>query len=384
MRKNYDVVIVGGGIQGLSLAYYLARDGLRRIAVFEKSYLGSGASGRNGQMIRSAFGSKEWIRLWDKSLRLWENLAHELNYNVMFTRHGYLVLATAPEQLELFRTNSKRQQDFGLKTCLLDAQEIVKLIPAINPDLVAGGNLQLNGGVARHDAAIWAYTKAARNLNVDIFPFTEVVDIVLKSGVVQGVRTSRGDVETRIVVNAAGAHDRRIAAMAGLDLPSQIYTNEIMVTEPIKPFLPIAVSVPGLMAYMHQSTRGEFVGGAERENKPPGNSMKSSLAGIRDIVRKYVRLYPGLAGVKLMRQWVGIISITEDHSPILGPVPEIQGFILSVGWGGYGFMGGPGGGKSLAEFILNGEVPPEIRPFNLERFKTGDLVEETAILSEVL
>jgi sarcosine oxidase subunit beta len=246
---------------------------------------------------------------------------------------------------------------------------------------VAGGNLQLNGGVARHDATIWAYAKAARNLNVDIFPFTEVVDIVLKSGVVQGVRTSRGDVETRIVVNAAGAHDRRIAAMAGLDLPTQIYTNEIMVTEPIKPFLPIAVSVPGLSAYMHQSTRGEFVGGAERENKPPGDSMKSSLAGIRDIVRKYVRLYPGLAGVKLMRQWVGIISVTEDHSPILGPVPEIQGFILSVGWGGYGFMGGPGGGKSLAEFILSGEVPLEIQPFNLERFKTGALVKDTALLS---
>lgn len=381
MRKNYDVVIVGGGIQGLSLAYYLARDGLSRVAVFEKSYLGSGASSRNGQMIRSAFGSTEWIRLWDKSLRLWENLAHELNYNVMFTRHGYLVLATAPEQLELFRINSKRQQNFGLKTSLLDAQEIVKLIPAINPELVAGGNLQLNAGVARHDATIWAYTKAARNLNVDIFPFTEVVDIELKSGVVQGVRTSRGDVETRIVVNAAGAHDRRIAAMAGLDLPSQIYTNEIMVTEPIKPFLPIAVSVPGLRAYMHQSTRGEFVGGAERENKPPGNSMKSSLAGTRDIVRKYVRLYPGLAGVKLMRQWVGLISATEDHSPILGPVAGIEGFILSVGWGGYGFMGGPGGGKSLAEFILSGEVPPEIRPFNLERFKTGALVKETALLS---
>ncbi len=269
MRKHYDVVIIGGGIQGLSLAYYLARDGSQRVAVFEKSYLGSGASGRNGEMIRSAFGSREWIGLWDKSLHLWENLAAELGFNVMFTRHGYLVLATNPVEFESLKKNRKTQQELGLTTSLLDAENVTRLIPAINPDIVAGGLLQKNGGFARHDAAIWGYAAAARRLKVDIFPFTEVSDIVVKSGRVQAVKTSGGEVETRTVVNAAGAHDRRISQMVGLELPTVAHRIEIMVTEPLKPFLLKAVSAPGLLCYMHQSARGEFIGGAERDDFVP-------------------------------------------------------------------------------------------------------------------
>ena len=380
MRKNYDVVIIGGGIHGLSLAYYLARDASLRVVVFEKSYLGSGASGRNGEMIRSAFGSRQWIGLWDKSLRLWENLAAEVDFNVMFTRHGYLVLATNNEELEGLKQNLNPQHERGLATSILEADAVTRRIPAINPEMIAGGLLQTNAGFARHDAAIWGYAQAARRLNVDIFPFTEVTDIVVKADVVQALKTSGGDVETRTVVNAAGAHDRSIAEMVGLKLPTETHRNEIMVTEPLKPFLPLAVSAPGIMLYMHQSARGEFIGGGEREDFAPSGSMKNSIGTTCAIASKYVRLFPRLAGVRMMRQWAGLISLTPDHAPIIGPVPEIEGFILSVGWGGYGFMGGPGGGKALAEYILSGEVPPEIRPFNSERFKTGELVKEPAII----
>jgi sarcosine oxidase subunit beta len=382
MRKHYDVVIIGGGIHGLSLAYYLARDGSQRVAVFEKSYLGSGASGRNGEMIRSAFGSRQWIGLWDKSLQLWENLAAELGFNVMFTRHGYLVLATNNEEFEGLKQNLKTQHELGLKTAILDAEEVLRLIPAMNPDMVAGGLLQTNAGFARHDAAIWGYARAARRLNVDIFPFSEVTDIVVKSGSVQAVKTSGGEVETRTVVNAAGAHDQRIAQMVGLELPTAVHRNEIMVTEPLKPFLAKAVSAPGMLCYMHQSARGEFIGGAEKDDFVPSTSMKNSLGTTCAIASKYVRLFPRLAGVRMMRQWAGLISLTPDHAPILGPVPEIEGFILSVAWGGYGFMGGPGGGKALSEYIFSGKVPPEILPFNAERFKTGELVIEPAIIKK--
>jgi sarcosine oxidase subunit beta len=380
MRKHYDVVIIGGGIQGLSLAYYLARDGSRRVVVFEKNYLGSGASGRNGEMIRSAFGSREWIGLWDKSLQLWENLAAELGFNVMFTRHGYLVLATNPEEFEGCRRNKETQQEFGLATSVMDAEDVTRLIPAINPDMVAGGLLQTNAGFARHDAAIWGYAQAAQRLKVDIFPFTEVTDIVVKSGRVQAVKTSRGDVETRTVVNAAGAHDQRISQMVGLELPTLAHRVELMVTEPLKPFLPKAVSAPGLLCYMHQSARGEFIGGAERDDFVPSTSMNNSLGTTCAIAKKYVRLFPRLAGARMMRQWTGLISQTPDHAPIIGPVPEIEGFLLSVAWSGYGFMGGPGGGKALAEYIISGQAPSEIRPFNAQRFKTGELVIEPAII----
>jgi sarcosine oxidase subunit beta len=382
MRKHYDIVIIGGGIHGLSLAYYLAREGSQRVAVFEKSYLGSGASGRNGEMIRSAFGSREWIGLWDKSLQLWENLAAELGFNVMFTRQGYLVLATNPEEFERLRKNQKTQHELGLTTSLLDRRDVMRLIPAINPDMVAGGLLQKNGGFARHDAAIWGYARAARRLGVDIFPFTEVTDIVVQSGRVRTVKTTGGEVETRTVVNAAGAHDRRIAQMAGLELPTVAHRIEIMVTEPLKPFLPKAVSSPGLLCYMHQSTRGEFIGGAEKDDFVPSTSMRNSLGTTCAIAAKYVRLFPQLAGVRMMRQWTGLISQTPDHAPIIGSVPDIEGFLLSVAWSGYGFMGGPGGGKALSEYILSGDLPPEIRPFNAQRFKTGKLVIEPAIIKK--
>ncbi len=380
MQKNYDVVIIGGGIQGLSLAYYLARDASQRVALFEKSYLGSGASGRNGEMIRSAFGSREWIGLWDKSLQLWETLAAELGFNVMFTRHGYLILAMNNEEFESLKQNLKTQHEFGLATTILEARDVLRLIPAINPDKIAGGLLQTNAGFARHDAAIWGYARAARRLKVDIFPFTEVTDIVVESDRVRAVKTSRGDVATPTVINAAGAHDQRIAQMAGLELPTEVRRIEIMVTEPLKPFLPTAVSAPGMLGYMHQSARGEFIGGASKDDLPPSTSMKNSLATTCAIAHKYVGLYPQLAGVRMMRQWTGLVSQTPDHAPVIGPVPEIQGFILAAAWSGYGFMAGPGGGKALSEYIISGRVPPEIRPFRLERFKTGELVSEPAII----
>jgi sarcosine oxidase subunit beta len=382
MRKNYDVVIIGGGIQGLALAYYLARDAAMRVALFEKNYLGSGASGRNGEMIRSAFGSRQWIALWDKSLKLWEDLAAELDFNVMFTRHGYLILATNDGEFENLKQNWQTQQEFGLATEILNADEVLRLIPDINPAMVAGGLLQTNAGFARHDAAIWAYARAARRLKADIFPFTEVTGIGVEADRVRAVTTSRGEVETPMVINAAGAHDRRIAQMAGLELPTEARRVEVMVTEPLKPFLPKALSAPGLTAYMHQSARGEFIGGASEEVYVPSTSMKNSLSTTLAIARTYVRLFPRLAGVRMMRQWTGLTSQTPDHAPIIGPVPGIQGYLLNVAWAGYGFMAGPGGGKALSEYMINGQTPPEMRPFKLERFETGELVHEPAIIKK--
>lgn len=379
MRKQYDAVIIGGGVQGLSLAYNLARGGMPRVAVIEKSYIGSGASSRNGEMVRSAFASREWIRLFDHSIRIWETLSDELDFNVMFTRCGYLVLACTPDEMEAYRSYVTLQKEFGLKTRLLGPDEVVWRIPALNPEMAAGGIYQPNGGFARHDAVIWAYEKAARRLKVDLCPFTEVKDITVKSGTVQGVKTTQGEISSQTVVIAAGAHSKQVAQMAGLDLPTQTYRLEIIATEPIKPFLPMALSSPHLFSYMHQSTRGEFVGGAEVENLPASISLRNTCGAVQDMARKFVRLYPGLNGVRLMRQWAGMMCMVPDVSPLLGPVEEVKGLILDCAWV-YGFVGAPAAGKLLADLILTRETPEAIRPFDLHRFKTGNLIMDSSLV----
>jgi len=382
MKRNYDVVIIGGGVQGLSLAYNLAKTGLSKVALIEKSYLGSGASGRNGEMLRSAFASREWIRFFDKSLQLWETLSSELDFNVMYTRCGYLVLASTAEEFAICRANVKTQKSFGLDTVMLNAGEVRRLIPAINPQMAAGGILQKNGGFARHDAVVWAYARAAKRLKVDIFPFTEATDIKIISGSVQSVITSQGQINTNIVVNAAGGHAGNVAAMVGITLPSKTYRLEMIATEPLKPFLHPMVASLNTMSYMHQTTRGEFVGGAEIENLPPAKSLQSTLVATQDMARKFVCLFPGLSGVRLMRQWAGIVDMTPDVAPVLGPVKKIEGFILDCGWV-YGFVGAPAAGNLLAQYILTGNMPPEIQPFNIERFEKGKLIIDRSLVVSI-
>ena len=380
MRKSYDAVIVGGGVQGLAVAYNLALKGMRSIAVVEKSYLGSGASGRNGEMVRSAFGSEEYIRLYHKSLQLWERLSAELDFNVMFSRNGYLVLATTPAELESYRPHVDTQQRFGLNSRILDAHEVWRLVPDLNRELAAGGIFQPEAGSARHDAVVWAYARAARRLGADIFPFTEVTDVVVRSGEIDGVKTSNGDIRTRTLVNAAGAFSGKLSAMVNVELPINIYRLEMMVTEPLKPFLPVALSSPRLMSYMHQTARGEFAGGAEVEGRLPYSGLKSTGIAVQTMARKFTSLFPGLSGVRLMRQWAGVVAKTLDRGPLIGRVEEVKGFVLNAAWGGMGFMGAPAGGKAIAELIISSDVPLEIKPFSLERYKTGKLVVEPTLV----
>lgn len=379
MKKSYDIVIIGGGAQGLSLAYNLARRGLSNVAVLDKSYPGSGASGRNGEMIRSAFASEEWIRFFDASLEIWETLSWELDFNVMFNRRGYLVLASTPEELAICQSGLELQKTFGLNTKRLDAQDVRKLIPGLNPEMAVGGVLQPDAGFARHDALVWAYGRAARRLGVDIFSFVEVTGIGVENGNVRNVITTQGRIETSTVINTAGGHAANIAQMAGVQLPSNTYRLEMLVTEPIKPFLTPALASLNIRGYMHQTTRGEFSGGTEVESMEPSNSLKSTLRLTLDMIKKFVRLFPGLAGVRIMRQWGGLVDMTTDVAPVLGPVPNADGFILDCGWV-YGFMGAPAVGKFMAEYILTGQMPVEIAAFGMERFQTGKLVPDKSLL----
>ncbi len=297
----------------------------------------------------------------------------------MYTRCGYLVLASTSDEFELCRTNVKTQQSFGLKTELLNKKDVRKLIPTLNPEMVSGGTLQTNGGFARHDAVVWAYAGAAKRLDVDIFPYTEVTGIQVESGSVNSVKTSKGEIRTNLVVNAAGGHAGDVAGMVGVSLPSKTYRLEMIATEPLKPFLHPMLASLNTMSYMHQSTRGEFVGGAEIKNLPPAKSLKSTLVATQDMARKFTRLFPGLASARLMRQWGGLVDMTPDIAPVIGPVKEVEGFILDCGWV-YGFVGAPAAGELLAQFILTGKMPPEIQPFNIERFEKNELIIDRSLV----
>jgi len=379
MKHNYDIVIIGGGVQGLSLAYNLAKINFGTIAVIEKSYIGSGASGRNGEMLRSAFASKEWIQFFNKSMQLWETLSSELDFNVMYTRCGYLVLASSQKEFELCRANVNTQHTYHLKTELLDIKSVKKLIPALSPEMISGGVFQTNGGFARHDAVVWAYARASKRFKVDIFPYTGVTGIRVEHGAVKSVETSKGQLGTNLVVNAAGGHAGDIAGMVGLTLPSKTYRLEMIATEPLKPFLRPMLASLNTMSYMHQSTRGEFVGGAEIKNLKPAKSLKSTLVATQDMARKFIKLFPGLGSARLMRQWGGIVDMTPDIAPVLGPVKEIKGFILNCGWV-YGFAGAPAAGELLAQYILTGKMPVKIQPFNIERFEKGELIVDRSLV----
>jgi sarcosine oxidase subunit beta len=382
LKKVYEVIIIGGGIQGLSLAYRLAKGGMDDVLLLEEKHLGVGASGRNGESVRSCFGSKEWINLHHRSIRLWENMAQELDFNVMFSRHGFLVLASTPKVWPEFADRVKLQNALGLKTKLLKPHEIMAMVPELNQDIVYGGYIQPEAGTARHDGAIWAFAKASKRNGVKIREHTKVHGILIKNEKVEGVRTSAGDYFSRNVVNAAGVADRKIASLAGIKLPVSPIRDEAMVTEPLKPFLSCALSAPAHWSYAHQTARGEYVGGSNSPEMSNGDSSYTSLAAMRKICQNMVDLFPGLRGVKLMRIWAGGISCTPDNGPILGPVDELEGFILSCGWGGYGFMGGPAGGDVLAEWMLTGVMPSEMRPFTVNRFKAGKLVDEPSIIGQ--
>ena len=382
LKDRYEVVIIGGGIHGLSTAYYLGKLGVTDVAVLDKGYLGGGASARTTAIIRSNYLTPEGIPFFNESVKLYEGLAKELNFNLLFNQMGRLDLGHTDSAVYGLRMRAEFNQILGVNSRLVGPKEIKKLVPVMDmreskPFPVVAALYHPPCGVIRHDAVVWGYGRGADRQGAELHQFTEVTGIERNNGRVTGVETSRGFIKANTVVSATAGWSSTIAGMVGLKLPISTHPLQAMVTEPLKPFLDKTISSANLHAYLYQTDRGEVVIGGGVDPYP-SYSHRSSLEPMEELATHTLEMFPILKNVKVLRQWAGLCDMSPDYAPILGQVEGIDGFVLSCGWGSWGFKAGPVAGKRLAELIATGITPDLIKPFTLSRFKDGNLVNERA------
>lgn len=385
LQRSYDVVIIGGGIHGLATAYYLAsRHGITNVAVLEKGYLGSGGSGRNTAIARSNYLTPEGVAFYDRSLKLYENLSAELNFNIMFSQRGHMTLAHNDSSLRTMRWRAEVNKLQGIDSDLIGPEEVKKLAPPIDVSTntrfpILGALYHPPGGIIRHDAVVWGYARGADLYGTQLHQQTEVLGIETSGNQVKKVKTNRGDISTNTVLNCTAGWSSLINDM--VDVRSPIVTSPLQaaVTEPVKPFLNTVVVSGSLHVYVSQTARGELVFGASVDPFSQ-YSMRGSLDFIEGLAGNVLTLMPGLSKMRLLRQWGGLCDMTPDYSPIMGTT-GVDGFLVDIGWGTYGFKAGPVSGEQMAAVIATGRTPELIAPFGIDRFLTGQLVGEKGAAS---
>jgi sarcosine oxidase subunit beta len=382
LKKRYDVVIIGGGSHGLATAYYLAKThGIKNVAVLEKSYIGSGASGRNTTIVRSNYRTPEGAEFYGRSVKLYERLSAELDFNLMFSQRGHLTLAHSERAMNTMQERAEVNQLLGIDSRVVFPAEIGRLCPQL--DLsdkptwpIQGALYHAPGGIIRHDAVVWGLARGADRAGVEIHPYTEVTGIEQSNGRVTAVQTNRGRVEAGVVVSAVAGWSTLVCDLAGVRLPITTHILQAFVTEPTKPFLDVIIVSAQMHVYVSQTDRGEFLIGAEIE---PYTTYKSigTFPFLEYSARHVLELFPQLERIKVLRTWTGLCDLSPDYSPILGKT-EVENFHVSAGWGTYGFKAAPIVGTTIAELVATGRTPDLIAPFTLERFHTDTLVSELA------
>ncbi|MBX6366929.1 MAG: sarcosine oxidase subunit beta family protein [Rhodospirillales bacterium] len=379
-RGRYEVVIVGAGGHGLATAYYLARNhGITDVAVLEKGWLGGGNTARNTTIVRSNYLWDESAALYEHSLKLWEGLAEELDFNLMFSQRGVLNLAHNLHDVREGRRRVEANRRNGIDAEWLGPAEVKKLCPPIDVSPTArypvlGATLQRRGGVARHDAVAWGYARAADARGVDIVENCEVTGFRIEAGRVRGVETTRGYIAANRVGLVAAGHSSVLAALAGFRLPIQSHPLQALVSEPLKPVLPCVVMSNAVHVYVSQSDKGELVIGAGIDAYN-SYAQRGAFHVIESQMGALLELFPTFSRLKMMRSWGGIVDVCPDASPIIGKTP-IENLFINCGWGTGGFKATPGSGWVFAHLLATGEPHPLAAPFALERFSTGVLVDE--------
>jgi sarcosine oxidase subunit beta len=380
LQRSYDVLVIGGGGHGLATAYYLAKKhGVRRVALLERGHIGQGNSGRNTQVTRSNYFYPVSSSFFDHSLRLYEGLGRELNFNVMLRQGGQINLAHSLHELEILHRWANAIRMNAVDAEMLDEAEIRRLVPILNQKPrfpILGGLIQRRAGISRHDAVVWGFARAASAHGVDLIQGCEVTGFLKSGDRVTGVETSQGVINCDRVCMSVSNQSSVLAGLAGFNLPLTTMTLQAMVTEPIKPILDPCVISGSIHAYVSQSDRGEIVigGAADVYNS---YRQRGTLAVTRGVLAAVLELFPSFSRLKMMRQWAGAVDITPDTSPIMGLTP-VRGLYINCGWGTGGYKAIPAGGDTMAQTIAENKPHPLIRAFGLERFERGALVDEGA------
>lgn len=379
-RSRYQVVIVGAGGHGLATAYYLGKNfGITDVAVIEKGWLGGGNTGRNTTIIRSNYLQDPSAAIYDKALKLYETLSQDLNYNVMFSPRGLIMLAqTEHEKRGYLRTvNANLLQ--GVATRWVGPAELGQLVPIMNlagPRYpVLGGLYQERGGTARHDAVAWGYARACSDMGMHIIQNCEVTGVETAGGRVRAVNTAKGRIECDKLAMVVAGHSSVLAGMAGFRLPIESIALQALVSEPIKPCLDVVVMANTVHGYLSQSDKGEMVIGGGTDGFV-NYTQRGSWHHVEETVRALIETFPMLSRLKMLRQWGGIVDMTGDRSPILSRTP-VEGIFVNCGWGTGGFKAIPGSGWAMAELVAKGTPGPLAAPFGLERFAEGRFIDES-------
>jgi sarcosine oxidase subunit beta len=380
-KPSYDVIVIGGGGHGLSTAYYLAKEhGITNVAVLEKGWLGSGNVGRNTTAVRSNYLLPPNTRFYEHSMKLWEGLSHDLNYNVMFSQRGCLNLAHTPAQLDDYARRGNAMRHQGVDAELMTPAQIKRLIPALDVSDAArfpvyGGLMQPRAGTARHDAVAWGYARGADRRGVDIVENCEVTGFLRDGDRIVGVTTTRGEIRARKVAVAVAGSTGRVMQLAGIDtMPIESHVLQAFVTESLKPFIDTVVTFGMGHFYMSQSDKGGLVYGGDLDGYN-SYAQRGSLPVVEEVMSEMLALFPGLAGVRLLRSWGGVCDMSMDGSPIIttGPLP---GMYLNCGWCYGGFKATPASGWCFAHTIAK-DAPHELNAaFTLDRFHRGILIDE--------